>query len=469
MSARASLCPYKDAVHGDLKIMGQVLRIEPYAKSLPPRQTDPAMERALLDFFGAALNLLKHERSQSKSIEGKNLYIPTFEIHDEPGQFGVKTSTKTELVADWTWFVLLRHEKLRGLPELKAGLAALSNHVEVDKFYGCDQSFFFGPVIELIETSKGLDVPAEMLGAAAKSLTEHIVDGRYQVEMVCVLKGFRSAVSSIHFDDFEIRNFTEAECRAIWETDGEAAADGNSLNPSDFVAKVYGIAKSNEHGKEYWEYLRLLQKVVFCLRLFKPGRVQIDNRPSMGKLGWAYGLPGTQRLVSPWHKDKPYRLSEEEVCAFLELWERHSKIFDSVDHRLSLAIKRFNGYYDRETPEDGIIDTFIGFEALLTENNHEITYKLSLRAANLIGESAEEREAIFADIKAGYGLRSTLVHGDVPDKQLKLPSKQGKVNLQDFGEAMSRYLARAILRVSALGFAKPETELLPYLDKLAMK
>lgn len=427
------------------------------------------MERALLGFFGAALSLLQREKSQAESIEGRNLHIPTFEITDEPGRFGVNTSTKIELVADWTWFVLRRYEKLRELTELKTGLGALSKHVEVEKFYGCDQSYFFHPVIELIETSKGLDVPIEMQTAAAKSLAEQIVDGRYQVETTSVLMGFQSAVSPILFGDFEIRNYTQEECRALWEADGKSAEDGNSLNPSDFVVKVFGIADSKKHGKEYWEFLRQIQKVVFCLRLFKPGRLQIDNRPSMGKLGWAYGMPATQRLRSPWPKGKTYRLSAEEIEDFKDLWARHASAFDSKDRRLSLAIKRFNGYYDRETPEDGIIDTFIGFEALLTENNHEITYKLSLRAANLIGESAQERETIFNDIKAGYKLRSLIVHGDELKKQFDLPSRQAKVNLKDFGEAMSRYLAKAILRVSALGLAKPETELLPYLDKLALK
>ncbi|HAZ07359.1 MAG TPA: hypothetical protein DCZ01_02300 [Elusimicrobia bacterium] len=449
--------------------MGNVLRVESQAKPLPPRQTDPVMENALSDFFGAALRRLKQAHAAATTIEGKDLHIPTFEITDEPNRYGINTQTKIEMVTDWTWFVLRRYDQLRELPELKEGLAALSKHVEVEKFYGCDQSYFFHPVIELIETSKGLDVPQEMQAAAAKSLAEHIVDGRYQVETECVLKGFHSAVSPIRFDSFEIRNHTVGECRAIWEGDGKAAADGNSLNPGDFVAKVYGVADSKEHGKEYWEYLRQLQKVVFCLRLLKSGRIQIDNRPSMGKLGWAYGMPGTQRLVSPWHKGKTYRLSAEDVAAFHELWARHSKIFDSDDRRLSLAIKRFNGYYDRETPEDGIIDTFIGFEALLTENNHEITYRLSLRAANLIGETPQEREAIFNDVKAGYKLRSLIVHGEELKKQLDLPSAQGKVNLKDFGEAMSRYLARAILRVSGLGLAKPETELLPHLDKLALK
>ena len=426
------------------------------------------MERALTVFFAAALRLLKREQSEAKSIAGKNIYIPTFKIHEEPGHFGISTSAKVELVTDWTWFVLRRYEDLRELPELKAGLTALAKHVEVDKFYGCDQSYFFHPVIELIEASKGLDVPEEMMQTAAKHLAEHIADGRYQVETTCVLKGFHSEVSPIFVDDFEIRNFTEAECRTIWEADGKVAEDCNSLNPGDFVVKIYGIAHSDEHGKEYWGYLKQLQKLVFCLRLFKSGRVQIDNRPSMRKLGWAHEFPTAHRLVSAWPKIRNYRLSENEVAAFRELWKRHSMVFDTTDRRLSLAIKRFNGYYDRETPEDGIIDTFIGFEALLTENSQEITHKLSLRAANLIGETVEERESIFRDMKAGYRLRSLIVHGSDIKKQIELPSREGPINLKDFGEAMNRYLARAILRVSSLQLTKPESELLPHLDKLSL-
>lgn len=445
------------------------LRVEPNAKPLPPRKGDSAMEGALSKFFAAALSLLRREKETAKSIPGKNLHIPEFKVTNEPDRWGLHTSTKIELVEDWTWFVLHRFEKLRELPELKAGLEELRRFVEIDKFYGCDQAYFFNPVIELIETARGLDVPGSLIADAAKGLAEELVTGEHQVETVGVLKGFFSEVASIRLDDFEIRNYTDEECRAIWEEDGKAAEDHNSLCPGDFVAKVYGHAKQENHGKEYWEYLRQLQKLAFCLRLFKPGKILIDNRPTMRKIGWSYSSSGNQRLRSAWMGGKPYRLIADEIPQLKELWQKHSDVFDSPDRRLGLAIRRFNAYYERETPEDGIIDTFIGLEALLVGSEHEITYKLSLRAANLMGDSTEERDSIFRDMKAGYKLRSAIVHGDDPGKKARLPSKQAEINLKDFGEVMNRYLAKAIMRVDALQLKKPESDLVPYLDKLALK
>jgi hypothetical protein len=450
--------------------MGHAVRLEPYAKPLPPRRGAPAFERALLDFFGTALRLLQNERSTTERTERKHRLIPSFSIQDEPGRFAINTSVKVEQAVDWTWFVLSRYDDLRNLPELKAGIQALASHVAVGKFAGIDQAFFLDPVVELVESAGGPHVSDEMLRAATKALSDQVVDGICQVELASVLKGFGSSVSPIRLKDFEIRNYNEEECRGIWDADGENASDHRSLSPHDFVAKVYGLANSNEGGKEYWGYLKQLQNLVCALRLLKPGRIQINEHAVMRKLGWAYGFPGTQRLVTASRfGPHTYRFAEEDVSALRELWDRHSSILDSVDRRLGLALRRFNGSYDREAPEDGIIDTFIGLEALLTENNQEISYKLSLRAANLIGSTPQERQDIFNDIRVGYKLRSLIVHGEALKKQFKLPSKNAEINLKDFGEVMSRYLARAILGVSRLGLAKPETELLPYLDKLALR
>jgi hypothetical protein len=45
------------------------------------------------------------------------------------------------------------------------------------------------------------------------------------------------------------------------------------------------------------------------------------------------------------------------------------------------------------------------------EETEGLTYRLSMRTANLLGRDAESRKQIFRDVKSFYHLRSKLVHG----------------------------------------------------------
>ena len=61
---------------------------------------------------------------------------------------------------------------------------------------------------------------------------------------------------------------------------------------------------------------------------------------------------------------------------------------------------------------DKAIDGGICLEALFgDDNNQEITYRLSLRAALLLSNDPTERVAISKDVKQFYNLRSKAVHG----------------------------------------------------------
>lgn len=68
---------------------------------------------------------------------------------------------------------------------------------------------------------------------------------------------------------------------------------------------------------------------------------------------------------------------------------------------------------------DKIIDGVIALEALLLPNiKTELNFRLSLRTSLLIGETENERVAIFNTIKKAYEHRSNLIHGE--SKPIKL-------------------------------------------------
>lgn len=89
---------------------------------------------------------------------------------------------------------------------------------------------------------------------------------------------------------------------------------------------------------------------------------------------------------------------------------------NKVLSELEFAIRRLNITYSRETPEDQLIDLVIALEsALLPTQKDEISYRLSLRAAVLLGGSDIGRTVQI--IKSAYAVRSKVVHSGTPYQQ----------------------------------------------------
>lgn len=79
-----------------------------------------------------------------------------------------------------------------------------------------------------------------------------------------------------------------------------------------------------------------------------------------------------------------------------------------------LALRRLSRAGRRDDDDDTLIDACIGIEALLSNDNIEVTHKIATRgAAALATRSAEplDPQMAFAMLKAVYGRRSDLVHG----------------------------------------------------------
>jgi hypothetical protein len=92
--------------------------------------------------------------------------------------------------------------------------------------------------------------------------------------------------------------------------------------------------------------------------------------------------------------------------------ELHLNTTGSVRAVMDVALDRLNLARRRRSPGDQAIDASICLEALLgDDNSQELTYKLRLRAALLLGKTLSEREAIRKTVGALYQLRSKVVHG----------------------------------------------------------
>ncbi len=111
---------------------------------------------------------------------------------------------------------------------------------------------------------------------------------------------------------------------------------------------------------------------------------------------------------------------------------RHSANSNTV----ATAARRLNYGVERERGEDAITDFVAGMESILTAGDFgEVSFKLRLRLAALIGKNADDRRLVFKNASKLYDARSALAHG-----------REAKDSQQSIADARS-YLGRLISAV----------------------
>jgi len=94
--------------------------------------------------------------------------------------------------------------------------------------------------------------------------------------------------------------------------------------------------------------------------------------------------------------------------------------------KVRLAMNRLNVSYLRTTDEDGIIDSMIAMEALLSDERQEMTHKVAMRLAALhkIADPSRSEQA-FKELERIYAFRSKIVHGDADLDKLRQFDRDG--------------------------------------------
>jgi hypothetical protein len=198
---------------------------------------------------------------------------------------------------------------------------------------------------------------------------------------------------------------THAVCLAGFEFEGDQRMTAHYGGPAFYPGEQIGLV---------FEALRIGSVAPL-------GYAQIFMRP----LGWAWDykadlapiIQGSiARQYPPSFDDygwlrKPQIVSEEEVSS-ASLALRHLR---SANKRLRLASRRLSSAALRVAEEDAVLDLCIALEAALGDRQRsEMTYKLSMRAAALLAadrNKAAQWETV-RRVKALYGWRSAIVHGD---------------------------------------------------------
>lgn len=113
--------------------------------------------------------------------------------------------------------------------------------------------------------------------------------------------------------------------------------------------------------------------------------------------------------------------------------------------QVTVASKRIDMAFLRDTDEDSIIDAVIAMESLLTASDmQETTHKLAMRVAalsKLYPEETDSATEVFRAVKRIYGYRSNIVHGSTP------ANKKREIKLEAEGKPPPLMIALRYLRL----------------------
>jgi hypothetical protein len=202
-------------------------------------------------------------------------------------------------------------------------------------------------------------------------------------------------------------------------------------------------------------FLAATTELIMLLRLFKPGHLRAgetfivfrdksDDRGSWTTLasGRASGMVVDYSVLAALQTPS-YVLQSAEIPFLLAFREHLLPVLRKLSSFATTEMAL--GFYAADNgPELDVVGAITALEALLTKENENegLTYRLSMRVANLLGSDAQDRKAIFEDVKKFYKLRSRIVHGAGLDPKLR--NKLGE------RDSLRETLRRVLLSVMAL-------------------
>jgi hypothetical protein len=279
-------------------------------------------------------------------------------------------------------------------------------------------------------------------------------DGGFRT--IAPLRYFDGPDEAIPIDDgLVIRPFTDRDREELWRDHGRMRGDSLGTMALDSWSHIIDYMWTRPVGGPLGHDIGIdvVEDVVLALRLLHPGMVERT-------MIWTRQDPPTDPFTSRYHQAFLFGpATDHNSEAMQEIWDettnrerpprtridagdgkeigellRRTRASRS-DRRLALALRRFDSAYSRYEYEDSLIDLWIAFEALLLpDGNIELSHRVSLRIAVLVGTEPTQREAAFKQAKDSYKCRSKVVHGEAIEEGLSAV----------VGE--TRELARSVLR-----------------------
>jgi hypothetical protein len=137
------------------------------------------------------------------------------------------------------------------------------------------------------------------------------------------------------------------------------------------------------------------------------------------------------------HSIHPAEMTDEMI----ESVEKYLGLPPDVSDACDVSLARLNLARRRLSPADKAIDGSVCLEALLSgKARGELTHRLSVRTALLLGASLAERTEIAEKIRKFYQLRSDAIHGSV-DKKPEMNRR-----IADDGLKLCLFVVQAVIK-----------------------
>ena len=186
------------------------------------------------------------------------------------------------------------------------------------------------------------------------------------------------------------------------------------LNPA-YCIEVPPLVFGKNDKNASIEYIK--NRLLGLLLTYKEGMITMETELQyniMSEFSTNYSGSSTSTTYLELHHylPPPYVLMSSDYDKLSKYERLYVNVKQDDDKALNLAIRRFLMPIWRFEAEDIILDYMIALEALLSDSEQDIRYRISIRLAYLISDSPEERLRNSKIMKSIYNLRSNIVHGN---------------------------------------------------------
>ena len=234
--------------------------------------------------------------------------------------------------------------------------------------------------------------------------------------VLCPMISFKCDLDEIKLNsDFTIRRISEAEWNYLGEGDVYSAYILSYLAKYAIYYK-YSIFAEIDDSKKKQKIIRKIQNLLRAFRLYKEGDLYIDSIRQKPEGYAAVYLPYLLSVKNPKPVERPYNFNEMDVDDFHVFYQRYTT--SKSLKRLSVALNRFDFYYERGRCEDELIDLMIAFESLFSNKKaYDKGELIGTACSMLIGTNYVDRDRISKIINEAYDLRNSIIHGDDYNKE----------------------------------------------------
>lgn len=237
--------------------------------------------------------------------------------------------------------------------------------------------------------------------------------------------GFKLPIDdNSNIDSLEISLLSDEERSAIYTYEySETIEDTekfDSTDPSQPSQGQWGI-KIPAQSDEDVDAIKVADRVLTALRLFQP-YYDVDTGPVYtlydGWMAHRFGVPMVTEYQDNFKErdfttDKYSMVPGRAVFLFRKFWNDFQAYIKLSDASFSGVLTRLNMSYQKESPEDQLVDCVIEFEESLLQGitqTESYRFRLPLRGSLLTNQFIRDREDRFWFFRDVYDARSMVVH-----------------------------------------------------------